>query len=248
MATMSQEGIAETRPAPAPPIKAVVVEDEGLFRDLLTTCLAQRGHMDVLAGFGDTDSALAQIPMLGPDVALLDIDLPGSVDGVGLGLELRKLMPALGIVLLSNHALPQLLTSLPREAVAGWSYLIKRSVGDVATLIRAVTGAISGLVTIDSSLVSGGPAREGSPLQRLTRRQREVLDLIAQGYTNAAIADALVVSEKSVEKHISSLYLELGINREDAALQPRVQAVLTYLRDVSPGHTVSRVAGRTLRP
>ena len=162
--------------------------------------------------------------------AILDIHLPGTMDGIELGLALRQQLPNMGVVLLSNHAIPQLLSSLPPEAVAGWSYLLKKSVSDVDALTRAVTGSVAGMMTLDSSLVAGMRTRQDGRLAHLTRRQREVLDLIAQGFTNAAIADALVLSEKSVEKHVSSLYDVLEIDRADRTVSPRVQAVLMYLK------------------
>jgi len=207
---------------------------------MLATCLSNQ-HTQVVGSFATADGALARIPELRPGAAILDIDLPGPMDGVELGLALRRQLPAIGIVLLSNHAIPRLLASLPRDAVSGWSYLLKKSVGNVAALSRAITGAIAGLVTIDSSLVADMRSRGGGVLDRLTPRQRQVLELIAQGYTNAAIAEALVLREKSVEKHVSLLYEELRLDR-DSSLQPRVLAVLTYLRETrlsSPAYDAS---------
>jgi len=161
--------------------------------------------------------------------AILDIHLPGTMDGIELGLALRQQLPNMGVVLLSNHAIPQLLSSLPPQAGAS-SYLLKKSVSDVDALTRAVTGSVAGMMTLDSSLVAGMRTRQDGRLAHLTRRQREVLDLIAQGFTNAAIADALVLSEKSIEKHVSSLYDVLEIDRADRTVSPRVQAVLMYLK------------------
>ena len=212
-------------------LRLVLVEDDGLYRNLLSVCLARQPSFQVVGSFADSDEALAHIPALAPQAAILDIDLPGSMDGVALGLALREQLPALGIVLLSNHAIPQLLSSLPRDSASGWSYLLKKSVSDVSVLARAIAGSVTGLVTLDTALVAGMRTREDGCLARLTRRQREVLDLIAQGFTNAAIADTLVVTEKSVEKHVSSLYDGLEIDRTNATLSPRVQAVLVYLKE-----------------
>jgi len=212
-------------------LRLVVVEDDDLYRNLLAVCLSRQPALFVVGSFADSDEALARIPELRPAAGILDIDLPGSMDGIELGLALRKQLPDLGIVLLSNHAIPQMLSALPEESVAGWSYLLKKSVSDVNALARAITGSVSGMVTLDPSLVAGLRPRENGRLAALTRRQREVLDLIAQGFTNAAIGEALVLSEKSVEKHVTSLYDALEIDRANAALTPRVEAVLMYLKE-----------------
>jgi DNA-binding NarL/FixJ family response regulator len=212
-------------------LRLAIVEDDDLYRNLLTVCLARQPSFEIVGSFANSDEALADIPSLRSDAAILDIDLPGSMDGVSLGVALRQRQPELGIVLLSNHALPQLLSSLPPDSASGWSYLLKKSVSDVKMLARAISGSVTGLVTLDTALVAGMRARDNSPLMRLTRRQREVLELIAQGFTNAAIAEALVLTEKSVEKHVSSLYDSLDIDRGDSALTPRVQAVLLYLNE-----------------
>lgn len=210
-------------------VRLVVVEDDDLYRNLLAVCLSRHPTLRVIASFADSDQALAKAAAHRPDAAILDIDLPGAMDGIELGLMLRRQLPSMGVVLLSNHAIPQLLTSLPAKDMAGWSYLLKKSVSDVGALARAITGSVAGMVTLDASLVAGLRPRPDGHLVKLTRRQREVLDLIAQGFTNAAIADRLVLTEKSVEKHVSSLYDALEIDRADPTLSPRVQAVLMYL-------------------
>lgn len=230
------EGAAST-------IRLVLVEDDDLFRNLLTVCLSRLPAFQVIATFSDSDDALARTASYRPDAAILDIDLPGAMNGVELGLALRRQLTHMGVVLLSNHAIPQLLSSLPPEAVGGWSYLLKKSVSDVDALARAISGSAAGMMTLDSSLVAGMRPRHGGHLADLTRRQREVLDLIAQGFTNAAIADALVLTEKSVEKHVSSLYDALDINRRDPTVSARVEAVLLYLqatRTRFPGAAQSR--------
>jgi DNA-binding NarL/FixJ family response regulator len=211
--------------------RLVVVEDDDLYRNLLSVCLSRLPAFEVIATFADSDDALANAVAHQPDAAILDINLPGAMDGIELGLALRKRLPDMGVVLLSNHAIPQLLSALPPDAVAGWSYLLKKSVSDVDALARAISGSVAGMMTLDSSLVAGMRPREDGHLARLTRRQAEVLELIAQGFTNAAIAHALVLTEKSVEKHVSSLYDALRINRRDPSVSARVEAVLLYLRE-----------------
>jgi DNA-binding NarL/FixJ family response regulator len=213
-------------------VKIVLVEDEPLYRDLLRIALTQRPGIEVLAAYSDGDSALAAIPALQPDVAMLDIDLRSSMNGVQLGILLRKQLPDLGVVLLSNHGDPEFVASLPGEVLAGWSYLLKKSVNDVDVLGRAIAGAASKLTVLDPQLVAGMRNRHGGLLARLTPRQRDILELIAQGFNNAAIAERLILAEKSVENQINLLYQQLDIDRSTvAAIQPRVKAVLIYLEE-----------------
>jgi DNA-binding NarL/FixJ family response regulator len=224
---MAQLGIATRRQ-----VKIVIVEDEGLYRDLLRVSLSQNPNLEVIGAYGSSDEALQAVPHLAPQVAILDIDLSGSsMNGIQLGLNLRKQMRDLGIVLLSNHADLQFLASVPQTAIAGWSYLLKRSVSDLDALTRAISGAADGLVVLDPQLVTAMRPRSAGVLGSLTPRQREILGLIAQGYSNAGIADKLVLTERTVEKHINLLYQQLEIDREDSAVQPRVSAVLLYLRE-----------------
>ncbi len=212
-------------------IKVVLVEDEGLFRDLLRIVLSESPRLEIVGSFADGESALAAAPCLQPHVAILDIELGGSMNGIKLGLLLRRQLPEMGVVLLSNHSDPHFISSLPPDAIAGWSYLLKKSVRDVESLQRAIEGAAAHFVVLDPQLARGMYPRADSRLADLTPRQREVLGLIAEGYTNAAIAQALGLAEKSVENQISLLYHQLGIDREDSSLHPRVKAVLTYLRE-----------------
>ncbi len=212
-------------------IKLVIVEDESLYRDLLRVALSQHPNFHVVGAYGDGVAALEAMRHLDTDVAILDIDLRSALNGVQLGLLLRQRWPTLGIVLLSNHGDPQFLSSLPSEVLTGWSYLLKKSVSDVHALQRAIEGATVGLVVLDPQLAGSMRPRPGGALSRLTPRQQEILALIAQGFSNAAIAEQLTLAEKSVENQINLLYQQLGIDRGRNALHPRVKAVLTYLQE-----------------
>lgn len=212
-------------------ISVVLVEDEDLYRDLLRIVLSQRPHLEVVGAFADGESALVAVPALRPHVAILDIELPGGLNGIQVGVQLRRSLPDLGIVVLSNHDDPEFVASLPRKVIAGWSYLLKKSVTDVEALERAIEGAAAKLVVLDPALVLAMHARSDGLLRRLTPRQHEILGLIAQGFTNAAIARRLVLSEKSVENQTNALYRQLGIDSEDTSLHPRVKAVRIYLQE-----------------
>lgn len=221
------------------PIRLVIVEDEPLYRDLLRASLERAGFI-VVGAFGDPASALTGASALAPDVALLDIELGSSVSGVEVGIRLRRLMPGVGIVLLSNNTDPHLVASLPTDVSGGWSYLSKRTVSDVDALSRAITGAAEGLVVFDAALTRASSIRADSPIRRLSPRQREIVELMAQGYSNKAIAQRLVLTEKSVENHLTRIYQQLGIAASDPSTHQRVQVALLYLD--------STVAARGPRP
>ena len=209
--------------------RVALVEDEALFRDLLRVSLAQHEGLQVVGVFADPESALREIPTLHVDVAILDIDLASPMTGVELGVRLRRALPDLGIMLLSNHADPQLLSSLPSDVAGGWSYLLKRSVTNVDTLQRAIEGASMGLLLFDPELTRRTRPRRSGPLTELSPRQLEVLGLIAEGHSNAAIAEKLTLSERSIENHVSRIYTTLGVDATDRSAHARVVAVRRYL-------------------
>ena len=216
----------------------VIVEDEALYRDLLRTALTECGF-SVVGDYERADDALDEILALEPDIAVLDIDLPGPMNGVQVGVALRRRRPSIGIVLLSNLTNPQLLTSLPDDVAGGWSYMLKRSVGNAESLGRALHGAAAGFMVVDPELTRSAPLRKHSLLAPLTPRQLEILQLIAQGLSNIAIAEELGITEKAVDNHIGRIYATLDIphgHRTNA----RVLAVKVYLDNTLPGPAVHR--------
>jgi DNA-binding NarL/FixJ family response regulator len=214
-------------------VKVAIVEDEALLRSLLASTLATQATIEVLDTFPDAATAAARIPSLAPDVVTLDISLGPGKSGLELGLELRRALPNLGIVLLSNHYEPYLLASLPEDEFRGWSYLLKRSVVNVDTLVRAIHGSAAGLVVVDREITRARAASKSESAYGLTARQLEVLSLMAEGFSNAGIASRLFLSEKSVENHVSRIFQQLGISaaREQHG---RVIAVLRYLEIMTP--------------
>jgi DNA-binding NarL/FixJ family response regulator len=212
-------------------VRVGVVEDEPLFRGLLEHFLGQHPRLEVVGAWADGAAALSAAADDKPEEVTLDIELAGPLDGIATGLRLREQLPGLGIVVLSNHADARFIAALPRRGLAGWSYLLKKSVRDLEVLGQAVEGAANGQVMLDPQLVAGMRPRAGSALERLTGRQQEILALLAQGLTNAAIAERLVLAEKSVENQLTAIYGELSIDRRAEAVHPRVSAVLVYLRE-----------------
>lgn len=214
-------------------LRVAIVEDENLFRDLLHIALERHAKLQVVGSFGNAEAALADIPMLEPDIVLLDIDLSGKITGVELGVKLRESLPNLGVVLLSNHQDIEFVASLGSRTLAGWSYLLKKSVRNTDVLLRAIEGASDGMTVLDPQLV-GTPISSRSPIKQLTNRQLEVLALMAQGFTNAAIGLELGVSVKTVENVINAVYQTLSISTQEK-VHPRVKAVLMYLEALRGG-------------
>ena len=221
------------------PIRLVVVEDEPLFRDLLCGWLERAGFV-VVGVFADPVAALLVTPALSADVALLDIELGSSVSGVEVGIGLRRSLPRLGIVLLSNYTRPQLLAALPADVAGGWSYLSKRTVSDVDALSRAIRGAAEGLVVFDAALTASSVIRAGSPIERLSPASARLSRSFAQGYSNRAIGERLVLTEKSVENHITRIYQEVGIDAHDPVNHQHVRMALLYLESTTDASRYSR--------
>lgn len=221
---------------PPSKLRLAIVEDEPLFRELLKSALERTGEFSVVGLFGDFETARQGALSLVPHVVLLDIDLGDNKNGVALGLELRRHLPQLGIVLLSNHRVPSALSAIPFGKEGGWCYLLKDTVQDLETLRRTLHGAAQGMVILDPEIVSAAQVKKESGLSQLTPRQYQILQLMAQGLTNQGIASELSVSVKSVENHINQLYRELGIDRNDRRIQPRVQSVIQYIKHVQLPH------------
>ena len=226
-------------PSAADRLRVILVEDENLFRDLLRAALSQHPRLEVVGAYADGPSAIEAAARLKPDVALLDIELGAEINGIQVGMLLRRQMPNIGIVLLSNQSSPRVLSAFPAETLSGWSYLLKGSVRDVASLERAIEGAAAGFMVLDPHLVNARRARSGGVIDRLTPRQREILSLVAQGYTNNAISEKLVIAVKTVEKQLNLLYQELGVDRGTSTLHPRVKAVLMYLDETHSDGQIS---------
>ncbi len=210
------------------PIRIVVVEDEDLFRQLLCLSLNQHPRVQVLNDFQSGESSLEWLECHVADVALLDIDLGNGWNGVATGLRLKERQPNLGIVLLSNHAEPEILRILPKHDVAGWSYLLKKSARNIETVVRAIEGTAAGLLVVDPLLISQ-LGEMASPYHKLTTRQQHILRLIAQGYTNNEIAKQLFLSEKSIENQVGIIYHTLEIDSSGRVEHPRVRATLAFL-------------------
>jgi len=208
----------------------LVVEDEPLFRELLVRTLSAEPRLQAVAEAEDGETAVRLARELGPDAVLMDVELGPGMDGIAAAALIKEHRPETGIVFLSAHRDPRYVATLHVDTRPGWSFLLKQNVRNVDTLVRAIEGSVDGLVVLDPALLSGLGPRPGSNLARLTPRQLETLELIAQGYNNAAIAERMVVAEKSVEAYINAIYQELGLSGE-RGIHGRVRACLLYLKE-----------------
>ena len=208
-------------------LRVVLAEDEALYRDLLATALAQDPDLEVRGAFATGEALLDAAASLNPDAAILDLDLGAGIDGLRTAILLRQRRPDTGIVLLTQHAAPRLLVTMPPAGLHGWAYLLKSSVTDVATLRRAIADAAAGRLLIDPRLVARRAFHMTGRLGRLTVRQREIVALLAMGWDNAHIASHLSLSTKTVENQLTRIYETLDLQ----GLHPRVRTVLIYLEE-----------------
>lgn len=210
--------------------RLLVVEDEPLFRELLVRTLSTEPTLQVVGEAENGDGAVRLAGELQPDAVLMDIELGAGMDGLDAAALIKQQRPQTGIVFLSAHQDRRYVTSLQLGDNPGCSYLLKQNARNVESVIRAIEGSMDGFLVLDSALVSQLSPRPGSGLSRLTPRQFEALQLIAQGHNNAAIAERMVLTEKSVETYINTIYQQLGLSAE-RGVHARVKATLLYLEE-----------------
>ncbi|OHV49371.1 response regulator transcription factor [Pseudofrankia sp. BMG5.36] len=214
-------------------VRVVIAEDSGILRAGLVEVVTDHGY-DVVAAVGDADALRASVDAHRPDVAVVDIRMPPTHTDEGLraAIALREDHPGLGVLVFSQYIETRYATALlgrsPRGA-AGLGYLLKERVADVAEFVDALTRVAGGGTALDPEVVTQLlGARRHDALDTLTPREREVLARMAEGRSNTAIAAALVVTERAVEKHVSNIFTKLGLQPSDADNR-RVLAVLWYL-------------------
>jgi DNA-binding NarL/FixJ family response regulator len=218
------------------PIRLVLAEDHYLVREGILRLLEARPDLDVVAVCDDLSSLLAAVEAERPDVVLSDIRMPPSDtdEGIQAAERLRETHPEIGVVVLSQYANPSYALALFQGGSARRAYLLKERVTDLEELEAAIRAVAEGGSVIDSkvvdALVAENARRDDSPLSELTARERDVLREMAEGKNNAAIADALLLTERSVEKVIHSIFLKLGLTWE-TAIHKRVKAVIFYLAE-----------------
>jgi DNA-binding NarL/FixJ family response regulator len=212
----------------------VIAEDQALLREGIVALLREH-EIEVVAQAEDGDGLLRIVGGHKPDLAIVDVRLPPTFtdEGVRAAIEARRRHPQVGILILSQYVEPVYTAELLAGGEGGVGYLLKERVGDVPGFLDAVRRVADGGTALDrevvAELVQTREATDAGPLSALSPREHEVLSLMAEGRTNAAIANALVVTPGAVEKHISNVFskLDLPVTSDD---HRRVLAVLTFLR------------------
>jgi DNA-binding NarL/FixJ family response regulator len=229
------------------PIRLVLAEDHYLVREGIRRLLESGHGIEVAAVCDDLDSLLEAVDHERPDVVVTDIRMPpGHADeGIQAAGRLRETNPDLGVVVLSHYASPSYALALLDTGSAGRAYLLKERVDDVDQLVAAIRAVAEGGSVIDPKVVEALVAERArgsaSPLSELTERERGVLRSMAEGKNNASIANELVVTERSVEKVIHSIFMKLGLTWEPA-VHKRVMAVILYLAESDQAHGSSPVS------
>lgn len=211
-------------------VPVVIVDDEDLFRDLLSTVLSETGKVAVLGAYPDAEAAIEATRRLHPKVVVLDIELRGALNGIHAGLLIRQEFPDIGIVWLSAYKRPYLPVSFQQQTTSGWAYLLKQSGTDVTAIVAAIEAVAKGFVVLDSQIADSMNRLLNTWIPMLSPPQYDVLSLMAHGFGNAAVAKALGLSEKSVDGIVNQIYHHLQLNRRTAAKHRRVETVLHYLR------------------
>ena len=211
-------------------MRIVIAEDAAIMREGMTALLTMRGH-EVVA-VGDADALFTQIQRERPDVAVVDIRMPPSFTDEGLraALRLRKEFPDLGVLLFSQYVELRYAAELLDGLSDRVGYLLKERVADIDDFVEALDRVAGGGTALDPEVVTQvlGASRRREALNRLTPREREVLALMAEGRSNAAIGASLVITERAVEKHVTNIFHKLDLPSSDADHR-RVLAVLRYL-------------------
>jgi DNA-binding NarL/FixJ family response regulator len=213
-------------------MRVVIAEDSAVLREGLAALLADRGH-EVAAAVADGEALRAAVAGHRPDVAIVDIRMPPTHTDEGLraAIELRREHPATAVLVFSQYVETAYATRLLAAGSAGVGYLLKDRVANVAAFMDALERVASGGTALDPEVVTqlAGASRRADDLGSLTPREREVLALMAEGRSNTAIANALVVGAGAVEKHVASIFAKLGMPPSEDDNR-RVLAVIRYLR------------------
>jgi DNA-binding NarL/FixJ family response regulator len=230
----------------AEPLRLVLADDNYLVREGTRRLLEESGEVTVQAAVGSAPELIDAVRRARPDVVLSDIRMPvpgrasaasdgaPSMEGIDAAHVIKQTSPEVGVVILSQYADESYAFELFRNGTAGLAYLLKDRVGDLGQLLMALHEVTAGGSVIDpevvDALVSRRARLQASPLSRLTPRELDVLREMAKGRGNAGIAQALYLSESSVEKHVNAIFTKLDLTAEQQ-VHRRVAAVLTFLRD-----------------
>ena len=213
-------------------MRVVIADDSGLLRQGLTSLLTEAG-VEVVGTAPDAGTLITLVAEVVPDVAVVDIKMPPTFtnEGARAAVELRARHPDLGILLLSQSLESRYVADLARDSPRGFGYLLKDRVVDVAVLVGALETVVAGGTVMDPDVIAHLLGRQSlaAQLTRLSERERTVLELMAQGYSNAGINERLVIETKTVESHVARIMAKLDLHQAPDEHR-RVRAVLAWLR------------------
>jgi DNA-binding NarL/FixJ family response regulator len=213
-------------------VRVVVADDELFTREGIARLLADAGY-EVAGRAGDVDELMRIVRLTATDAVIVDIRMPPTHTDEGLvaAARVRAEYPATAVLVLSHYVEPSYALRLLDEHPGQVGYLLKQRVFDVALLDDALRRLADGETVVDPTIVSRllGRRRVDDPLAELTEREREVLGLVAEGLSNRGAAERLVVTDRTVESHVTQIFLKLGLEADDSSHR-RVRAVLAYLR------------------
>lgn len=218
-------------------IRVVIGEDSLITREGLEQILGASPAVEVVASCGDVDSLQEAIDRLRPNVVLTDIRMPPTMtdEGIGVAARLRESHPDTGVVVLSQYSEPSYVLSLLEAGSDRRGYLLKERVHDRGQLVSAIDAVARGGSVVDPKiidvLVAAKARGERSPLSELTPRERQVLAQIAEGKSNPAIAESLVLTKRAVEKHINAIFMKIGLGGAADDISKRVKATLLFLAE-----------------
>ncbi|HVG74281.1 MAG TPA: response regulator transcription factor [Thermoleophilaceae bacterium] len=211
-------------------MRIVIADDAVLLREGAARLLEDAGF-EVVGQAGDADDLMRKVRAHKPDVAIIDVRMPpdNSDDGLRAALSIRQELPDVGILLLSQYVEDRYIGELLAGGTEGVGYLLKDRVGEIERFTEAVQRIGRGGSVLDPEVVAQMVGRREEPLSELTDRERDVLALMAEGYSNRAIAETIFVSERAVERHVTSIFSKLGLEATGQEHR-RVLAVLRYLQ------------------
>ena len=227
-------------------IKVVIVDDQEIIREAFGTLISQEPTIDLIGNLKDGAEAIEMVPILDPNVVVMDVKMP-RVNGIEAAQKIREKQPDVGIILLSAYDDSDFIREFLKDDPKGKAYLLKHTLGTIDELIRTIHDVAAGRTVLDPIMVEKLTAQKGipemSPLRDLTRRELEMLSLMAKACTNATVASILYIQPRTVEHHINSIFSKLGIAPESGQ-HARVQAVLAYMK--ATGRSAARVSRRRL--
>jgi DNA-binding NarL/FixJ family response regulator len=213
-------------------MRVVIADDSVLLREGIGRLLTE-GGIEVAAGVGDADALIQSIDDIQPDLAIVDVRMPPSHrdEGLRAAIEIRRRWPEVALLVLSQFVEERYATELLAGDIRAVGYLLKDRVADVDEFLDAVRRVADGGTALDPEVVRQllARSRQANPLAQLTPKEREVLALMAQGRSNAAIAATLVVTMGAVEKHVANIFMKLDLPADDDQRHRRVVAVVQYL-------------------